>query len=90
MCAAVGSLLIFIWILIYVLGIYENDDHIMVGSGHASEEGEEDNGNYESIDKGMYIFNVGVFHLLNVFLYLGFFFIARDWVKRNEKFENST
>ena len=89
LCALIGSLAIFIWILIYVFGIYESDDHIMVGSGHAAEEGEEET-NYVAQDKGEYILEFGIFHLLNAFLYLLFIFIARDWVKRNEKYEKST
>ena len=46
LAAFIGSLLIFIWILVYSLAIYENDDNIRIGSGPVTPEGEEDNGNY--------------------------------------------
>ena len=61
----------------------------MVGSGHAADEGEEET-NYQAIDKGEYILENGLVHILNGILYFSFIFIARDWVKRNEKYEKST
>ena len=75
--------------MIYVYGIYESDDHIMVGSGHAADEGEEET-NYQAQDKGEYILENGLFHLINGIIYFIFIFLAYSWVKRNEKYEKST
>ena len=60
----------------------------MIGSGSAAAEGEEET-NYEAQDKGEYLALTGGIHLLNTFLYLGFFFIARFWAKKNEEWQHS-
>ena len=81
---SVGSFLIFLLIVIYIFGAYEDSDHVMVGAGPAASEGEEET-NYETQDKGEYVALVGGIHILNTLLYLAFFFIARFWIKKNEE-----
>ena len=79
-----GSFLLFLLIVIYIYGVYEDSDHVMIGSGPAAHEGEEET-NYETQDKSEYLALVGGIHFLNTLLYLLFFFIARFWIKKNEE-----
>ena len=84
------SILIALWITIYICFIYpSDDDSVMVGTGDKAEEGQEDP-NYSKTSKESYLAWMLIFPILNITFYLNSYFVTKDWVRRNEGYRLSS
>ncbi len=87
--AAIVSFLIVIWIIVYILYIYKHDKVYIVYYDKKDSKYDEDTGQYKpkkkyrKQSKFWYIITYILSPLLNGFLYLLFFFVAKDWVRRH-------
>eukprot|EP00355_Strombidium_rassoulzadegani_P002871 CAMPEP_0168611500 /NCGR_PEP_ID=MMETSP0449_2-20121227/2394_1 /TAXON_ID=1082188 /ORGANISM="Strombidium rassoulzadegani, Strain ras09" /LENGTH=173 /DNA_ID=CAMNT_0008651957 /DNA_START=68 /DNA_END=586 /DNA_ORIENTATION=+ len=78
--AFISSLLIFIWIVVYVCFIYQFED-VYIGFGERAEEGQEET-NYSKISKTDYIVIFGSWSLVSATFYLISWLDTKDFVSR--------
>ena len=85
---ALGSLLVFIWIMIFILAIYP-DDEIWMGTGPKAPDGQEEL-SYTKQSKDAYIVIQAGPHILNTIFYIIMWTTVSWWVEANRKHGVST
>ena len=88
--ALTTSVLITIWVIVYICCIYHSPDgQVWVGSGERAEDGQEET-NYSKQSKTQYLIIFLILPVLNIPYFIYHYFDTKDWVKRNEKYRRST
>ena len=85
--AFITSVLVFIWLIVYIYWIYPYEE-VYVGMGDKAEEGEEET-NYSKQSKMEFLIIWATFPLFNALFYFESWLDVRDFIERNEGYRTS-
>ena len=86
--AFVTDILLVVWVIVYIWFIYPRDE-VFVGTGDRADDGEEETNYSRSPSKPQYIFWAILLPLLNIPYYIYSYYQTKDWVRKNEGYQNS-